>query len=606
MVSQRYLVLSSHKNFWVKEKPLLLLGQWCINEINSDDLKKEDFLFAEPYGLEIEQRDVDHAEVCALDNRLFEDFCRVLNATHGVNYKSRYWRILTGQWFRNAISVVFNRVRTLQKCMEVYEPVFTVEPVGESYTLLRPTSNEALWAYSDSKWDGYFCLRILKLIAPSLKYVPWPVEEEYCAAPQSIAIPGPSAKKKLLISAWRVCQKFAQKFARSTDAFVINSYLPLADDIKLQLRLKQFPQIWKSPPIKFEQDSDFAKRRHLTENFKHAGSDAIEKVVRELLFEIIPICYLEGYHHLVSQATKLPWPDNPRFIFTSNNFGTDELFKAWAAERVQLGVKYIVGQHGNNYGTHRYINPSVEEETSDAFITWGWIGMLPQHRRGFNLKISTKTDLRCDPNGKVLLIQVWAGHRTTTWDNSEQFLHYMAQQFAFVKGLTRPAKSLLKIRLHHDWVRLDWKEPERWKEFDPELDLDLGFEGIQDQIRKSRLVIHGYDSTGLLETLALGIPTLAFWQNGLAHLRDEVKDDYQALVDIGIVHLSPDDAAACVNTIWDDVQSWWKEPMRQRVINDFCAKYSRLSKDPSREIMQLLEAVSIQQATHDLVGKECN
>lgn len=589
MVLRRYLITSLHKNFWIKEKPLLLLGHWCINEFNPDDLKKEDILFAEPYGLAIEQRDADYTAVCALDNLLFADFCSMLNAAHGVNFTPRYWRILTGQWFRNAISVVFNRVRTLQRCLEVYEPVFTVEPVGESYTLLRPTSNEALWAYSDSKWDGYFCLRILKLIAPSLQYVPLPVEEAYCAVPQPIAIPGLSVKKKLLISAWRVYQNIAQKFGRRTDAFIINSYLPRADEIKLQLRLRQFPQLWKSPPIEFEQECDFAKRRNLTEAFKLASSDTIENVVRELLFELVPLCYLEGYHQLVSQATKLRWPDTPRFIFTSNNFGTDELFKAWAAERVQRGVKYIVGQHGNNYGTHRYMNPSVEEETSDAFITWGWKGMLPQHTPGFNLKISTKTDLRCDPDGEVLLIQVWAGHRTSTWDNSEQFLHYMAQQFAFVKGLTQTAKSLLKIRLHHDWVRLDWNEPERWKKFSPELVLDPGFEGIQDQIRKSRLVIHSYDSTGLLETMALGIPSLAFWQNGLEHLRDEVKDDYQSLVDAGIVHLSPESAANTVNAIYEDPEAWWVDTKRSEIIRKFCTKYSRLSADPVREIVNILE-----------------
>lgn len=586
--TQLCLITTSHQHFWNTEGPVLLLGQWCTNGHSADELEGRNVRLVAPYGVAIAQRDADHVAVRALEERVFADFCRVLNATHGVNHTSRYWRILTGQWFQTAVSVVFNRVRTLQACLAAHAPAFTVEPVGEAFVLPRRTSNEALWAYNDPKWDGYFCLRILKTIAPSLQYVRRPVEEERRAPPQAVAIPGPSGKKKLLISAWRVCQNLAQRFVRRKDAFIINSYLPRADEIKLQLRLGQFPQLWKSPEIRFEQDFDFAKRRQLAEQLKCGGGGAVESVARELLFEIIPLCYLEGYRHLVSQSAQQPWPDTPKFIFTSNNFGTDELFKAWAAERVPRGVKYIVGQHGNNYGTHRYMNPSVEEATSDAFISWGWKGSLGQHMPGFNLKISANTDLRTDPQGGLLLIQVWAGHRTTTWDSSQQFLNYMADQFAFVKGLAQSAKSLLNVRLHHDWARLDWSEPERWKQFDPELRLDPGFEGIQDQIRKSRLVIHSYDSTGLLETLALDIPTLAFWQNGLAHLRDEVKDDFQALVDAGIVHLSPESAASTVNAIWDDVGAWWADAGRRETVRKFCSKYSRLSADPARELAKTL------------------
>ncbi|GAB3443610.1 LIC12162 family protein [Massilia solisilvae] len=584
---RRCLVTTSHRDFWNTEGPLLLLGQWCANGRDAAQLAGRDVHIAAPYGFALEQRDADHAAVRALEERLFPDLCRMLNAAHGVSHTERYWQILTGQWFRTALSVLFNRVRTLQACLEAHGPACTLDPGSAAFVLARPASNEALWAYSDPRWDGHCCLRILKLIAPQLAFEERPAAPER-AAPAPAAIPGPGTKKKLLVSAWRVLQQVAQRFARSTDAFIINSYLPRDHEVRLQLRLGQFPQLWKSPAIRFDQRVDRARRQQYAAQWASSNNDTVEQVARALLFEIIPVCYLEGYQHLVSSAARLPWPDSPKFIFTSNNFGTDELFKAWAAERVQRGVRYIVGQHGNNYGTHRYVNPSVEEATSDAFVTWGWKGKLSQHTPGFNLKVPAGTELRADPQGGVLLVQVWAGHRIVTWDSSEQFLHYLADQFAFVKGLAQPAKALLKVRLHHDWARLDWNEPERWKQFDPLLRLDPGFEGIQDQIRKSRLVIHSYDSTGLLETLALDIPTLAFWQNGLAHLRDEVQDDFQALVDAGIVHLSPASAAATVNAICDDVAGWWREPARREAVRKFCSKYSRLSADPARDLAALL------------------
>ena len=42
---------------------------------------------------------------------------------------------------------------------------------------------------------------------------------------------------------------FFQLFSRKTDAFIINSYLPILDEIKLKLSLGQFPTIWRSPNV---------------------------------------------------------------------------------------------------------------------------------------------------------------------------------------------------------------------------------------------------------------------------------------------------------------------------------------------------------------------
>ena len=50
----------------------------------------------------------------------------------------------------------------------------------------------------------------------------------------------------------------------------------------------------------------------------------------------------------------------------------------------------------------------------------------------------------------------------------------------------------------------------RWKDFDPAVKVDTGEVDIRDLISRSRLVVHSYDSTGILETLNLNIPTLAF------------------------------------------------------------------------------------------------
>ena len=68
--------------------------------------------------------------------------------------------------------------------------------------------------------------------------------------------------------------------------------------------------------------------------------------------------FSEGFLELKKIASQQPWPKSPKFIFTSNNFNTDEIFKIWTATKIQSGSKYYVGQHGNNYYTKKIYFPN--------------------------------------------------------------------------------------------------------------------------------------------------------------------------------------------------------------------------------------------------------
>jgi putative transferase (TIGR04331 family) len=101
--------------------------------------------------------------------------------------------------------------------------------------------------------------------------------------------------------------------------------------------------------------------------------------------------------------------------------------------------------------------------------------------------------------------------------------------------------------------------------------------------------VHAYDSTGILETLSQNIPTVAFWQNGLEHVRDSARPWYQLLIDVGIVHLSAASAAAHVNSVWDDVAGWWNLAVVKGARLAFCNQYARTVPHPLQELKKLLK-----------------
>jgi putative transferase (TIGR04331 family) len=133
-----------------------------------------------------------------------------------------------------------------------------------------------------------------------------------------------------------------------------------------------------------------------------------------------------------------------------------------------------------------------------------------------------------------------------------------------------------------------FREDLRWLEFDDNLKLNYNQCSFFTLLSKSRLVVHSYDSTGFLEGLALNVPTMAFWQNGLDHLVPEAKPYYQDLVDVGILHFSPKTISEKINNEWGDIELWWNRLGIQKVRNKFCNQYARQIENPIQELTNLL------------------
>jgi putative transferase (TIGR04331 family) len=590
----RCLITTADEQSWRFDRPLLFLGEWCRRHARRHIWQPLDAVVAAPYGLASEARDRDHARARAYEAALFPHLCAALNRHHATVHGERYWRILLGHWFRRYVEVLLNRHQTLEGCLHAYRPTVMTVFADDAYMLAPHDSYAAIRAFDDAHWNARLYAKLIGYMNAGdvdLEALPSTPQRTFGGFLPPV-VPR-SVLQRMLAWALRQARTAASHFSRTGDALIVNSFLPRLEEVRLQLALRQFPQQLAGRTRSLPAMAiDPALRRRLTDELVAAAADGqvsgLEQALPALLFDLLPACYLEGYVALTAAADALPWPQAPRFIFTSNNFDTDELFKAWTAGKVATGVPYIAGQHGSNYGTSRYMNPSVEEITADRFITWGWTDGLPQQVPGFIFKTGNAPQQPCDPHGGLLLIELHAGQMLTTWDAVAEFAEYFTEQLDFVGMLSPSVRQQLTVRLHHEYRNLGWDEVARWQAFDPSIRLETGEQRLVKLIAASRLVVHSYDSTGILETLAQNIPTLAFWQNGFAHLRDSAKPYYRGLVEAGIVHLSPQSAAAHIDAIWADVGAWWASAAVQAARLHFCAHYARVSNAPAYELKQIL------------------
>jgi putative transferase (TIGR04331 family) len=585
----RYLITTADERTWKFDRPVIFLGEWCRLYSRKHVWQSMDAIVAPPYGVSKEQKDADHAEARSLEEKLYPILCAALNQHHGTHHDMRFWRIAFGCWLRRYVDTILNRVRTLEQCLQAYKISGTAAISDEVYLLATMNSYAAIWAFDDSRWNGTLYVRILNLLGEKncpVEMVVSDASEGFRWHTTATAYP---LKRRILLWGYRQIGKLAGFLAKEKDAFIINSYLSKKEEIKLQLALGQVPQLWSSSQFEPTVKPDCELRRRLSNQIAGVTNDTLFGVICSLVFELLPVCYLEGFAELTEKVQQLPWPRRPKLIFTSNSFDTDETFKLWTATKTESGSQYIVGQHGNNYGTHRYLgNLTPDQLVADKFLTWGWADGLPQIIPAFIFKTAGRKAQSFSPDGGLLLIEFSLGHRLFSWDDASEFKAYFEDQKNFIRKLNKQIINHLIIRLHHIHTNSNFGEGAQWKEFDPTIKIDAGFSNIRSLIAQSRLVVHSYDSTGVLETLSGNIPTLVFWQNGFDHLRDDAIPYYQPLVDAGVVHLTHESVAAKVNEVWDDVGGWWMQADVQNARKQFCDRFGRMSQSPVCELKNIL------------------
>ena len=587
-MTARFLITTADERSWKFDRPVLFLGEWCRRYSRKHIWEEMDAVVAEPYGSRIAKKERDLVYIQNLTDQLLAEVSDALNAVHCTNHDMRYWKIVFGHWLERYVCTMFNRYFTLEKALNKHEVSGTIIFDPPDYSLATIDSETSVRACNDDLWNHVLYSRILQFLGGvKIEVDPVPLQgaQGYVRGQRGV-VPTKLTAKRFV---GRLASKILPKLARETDAFIINSYLPLREEIKLQLRLGQIPQLWRSPsPVAVKPDPRM--RRHF--GLANEGGDRFEQFLRIELPDVIPSCYLEGHFEIIEQLKSLPWPSSPRFIFTSNNYNIDEVFKVWAATKAEQGTPYFTGQHGANYGTHFFNANShrPEQTTSDRLFTWGWSDGSSRVVPAFNFKIAGREIGHSDPRGGVLLIESVVPHRITPWDNYYEFGLRQEDQIRFAAALPDAIQKRLTVRLHKEYRNQEWSDIERWRDRLPEVRVEPGMSAIQDLIAKSRLVVHGYDSTGMLETLAGNIPTIAFWNYGLEQLTPSARPFFENLVRVGIIFENPEDAARKVVTHWDNVREWWRSQEVQEARLTFCQRYSKLVDKPSKVLQQLLAA----------------
>jgi len=277
-----------------------------------------------------------------------------------------------------------------------------------------------------------------------------------------------------------------------------------------------------------------------------------EEFVRKIIPTQLPIAYVEGHRELNEQINSRNWPKRPKLMWTSNSFFMDEMFKMWAADRVEEGVPLVIGQHGGHYGQGLFsFTEDHELKICDRYLSWGWSNGDDKVLPVGTVKRPIRKKKNTYQHGTVLFIISGTSRYCggiASMPICRQWTDYMDDQIKFYKNLPTQISKKMVVRLYpHDY---EWSQYDRWKDIFPESSIDHGNRTFNKALATAQLFVSGWNTTTYLESMISDVPTIVFWNPNYFELRKDAKIDFNELKNVGILHDCPISAAEHLEDIW--------------------------------------------------------
>jgi len=579
---EKYVVTTAIEETWPKDKEkIIFLGEWCKLHSRKKYWEDLDFEVLDYHWNDRQKLENDYKYLIDLHERVLKIMVYKMNDLHEVNYNMIYWRILIGPWLGTFIQTVFDRWEMIQSAIKSNYKLQSIS-LEENYSEWIPKDTDDFYSLLQlDGWNSFIYNQIIKIHRNNFSTKKIKIKN-------TKKIKSNFYKSNFKEKIFQIYQFFAKKINSNNSSLVITSYLGIIDELKLSIRLKQFPLLLnfdKVSKIYFDEN-----KRKWKLDFDSKSS--FENFLIKLIPFQIPKIYIEGFKKLVEKSTKLNWPKKPISIFTSNSMFRDEIFKHYAGENVEKKIPLIIAQHGGHYGLGKiFFSEYHELSISSKYISWGWnVGLIKSRIYPLGSFSSKRAPFFKTKKTKLLISTVTYprySYSLASEHISTQWLSYFKDQIIFINKLIKLIRDSVIVKLYP--IDNGWNQIERWKDIFPDLVYDTGNVNIQEHYSKTKLYLVTYNSTVFLDCFRLDFPTVIFWDPNYCELRDSAKSIFKDLKKVKVFHESPDSAAKHVNEIWDDVLGWWKSEEVLKAIEKFNNNYNKGDKDLVYRLSNILQ-----------------
>ena len=493
-----------------------------------------------------------------------------LNKIHCKNnYNSRFWEIIIGWWLKDFIRVSYKNYFQLKYIKENYniEEIYLLDHKKFNFIVNDTLSFEL--ATSDISWLYSFLSKLSDYIDFDCKKI--------ISNPKQLLFSYKEKKNKFSIKAFltfffKISPLINNLFKNKNHILITKTALPFEFEKLLEIKFFQLPTYYKKYDVKFKSINNSIRNSIILD--AKISSDPLENFIRKNLRNFLPIHIVESFLDIEKISNNINFPKNPKFIFTSYSCAYDEVFKTYAAQKVNDKIPYYIGQHGNNYFSIMSRNYNNEMSSSDKFLSWGFKNS-ENIKSMFNFKTLYKR-IKFNDRGKLLIIFDSINQSPMDLLDTEQRMdQHLKEIILLINGLEAKIRKNTILRLNPTFYS-NFFGKKYFDDFkDLNVDIDNGEKTLSKLIRNSRLCLFNYDSTGVLENFLLNYPTIFFCDKTyLNDINYDFEKKYQLLADNNIMFFNRIDILNHISQNWDNIEKWWFSQNLQKIIKNFNSNYN--------------------------------
>ena len=362
--------------------------------------------------------------------------------------------------------------------------------------------------------------------------------------------------------------------SRSAPIRIVDPYLKttFADELGAAVRSRQLLR-WQSVARPRVSTRTVMSDRRLSFASQCAKSDGAENLLRRAIALTAPVDVVEQHHELTEWATSLADP-RAKVCYSANAHQSSESFRHQLFEQRQLGSKIVFHQHGGGNGIDEH-HPGEFHDTTigDIFYTWGW-DRPDLGRRVRPLPTALPARHEGKPAKRYLLMSLPV---TSHFYRFQPFLvpHHVERAVEETVGFVNHLRAETNLCIRSSGA--DSFPMHKLQNAEVTLSTDNPKIPGAISATNSQLVVHNYLGTTWLETLALNVPTVCFFDPTVFRPRESARPFFELLRRVGVIHHSGAEAARFVNQLNGDPSVWWNSAEVQEAREAFVARYANFS-----------------------------
>ncbi len=256
------------------------------------------------------------------------------------------------------------------------------------------------------------------------------------------------------------------------------------------------------------------------------------------------------------------------------------------------GEKLIFCQHGSNYCTteNSWIADSYEY-LGDYFINWG--NVTPKHKQCKFIVMPSPHLSRIMNKHKFIhesLILVGTNQRQTMdgicMPEPSYMIDYLVSKENFIRKLD---VSVIKNLFYRPWPikeNDDFNDQTYIKNIFPNISILNG--NLTKEMLKTKLLVLDHYGTSFYEAMASNTPVIIYFGYPEVQFMLQAQEMFDDFKQIGVYHDDSMSAAAYINKIWNNIDTWWKSELVQQVRQKFNNLYALCGNNCNQQWNKLI------------------